>query len=139
MGHTHYWQRPAVLPADRFGAAAADVRRLLPTLNVVLAGPLGEGPAVLEEDRIAFNGAGPEGCESFEICQIEAPLRQEQRILSFCKTQRRPYDLAVRAALIVLKHHLRPDLHVSSDADQKDWDKAEHVVRHALGYAGPVD
>jgi len=38
MGLSHHWRRPTELPADLFRAAAADVRKLLSSSQVELAG-----------------------------------------------------------------------------------------------------
>ncbi len=40
--------------------------------------------------------------------------RSDQHYFGFCKTACKPYDIAVTAALIIVKHYVR-DIHVSSD------------------------
>lgn len=49
------------------------------------------------------------------------------------KTAYKPYDLAVTAALVILKHHF-PEMKVSSDGEQKDWFDAMLLVHQVRGY-----
>lgn len=51
---------------------------------------------------------------------------------AFCKTAYKPYDLAVTSLLIIAKHHLRHNIHVSSDGGPKDWMDARRIVKHML-------
>jgi len=64
-------------------------------------------PALCEEDRIRFNGKGEEGHETF---LFETGKNSNE----FCKTARKPYDLAVCEILLVLKAHL-PNFTMKSD------------------------
>ncbi len=51
----------------------------------------------------------------------------------FCKTAYRPYDLAVTAVLIALKHHF-PKSQVRSDGEDKDWIDGKILCHNLLGY-----
>lgn len=51
-----------------------------------------------------------------------------------CKTAYRPYDLAVTAFLVIAKHHLGPDIAVSSDGEIQHWIEAIALCRVHLGY-----
>ena len=134
MGYSHYWTRPPKLPPVEFAVAVADCRNLLPKLGVPLAGPRGTGPPECDVDRVMFNGVGTSGCETFAVFQHEPPRRPSAQIFSYCKTARRPYDLAVQCALIILKHHLGDHLTVASDGPEGDWDNARGVCQQHLGY-----
>jgi hypothetical protein len=50
-----------------------------------------------------------------------------------CKTAYRPYDLAVTAVLISLKHHF-PECRISSDGEEKDWLDGKFLCNNLLGY-----
>ena len=39
----------------------------------------------------------------------------------FCKTQRKPYNFAVMAVLILAKYHFKADIHISSDGEYEIW------------------
>lgn len=140
MGYTHYWHvRPKDLPAirKRLPSLVADFRRLLPHLPP-LAGPLGEGEPVLGPSEVAFNGLAPEDYESFHFPPAEDEYRTQDGLLfAFCKTERRPYDLAVTAFLTLARWHLGKKVQVTSDGGVRDWTEATTLVERKLGY--PVD
>lgn len=134
MGLTHYWLRPTELPPDKFASAVQDIHRLLPTLNVPLAGFEGTGEPILTDDTLMFNGAGGAACEPFEVHAVEFDRHGRPEKRAYCKTEGLPYDRAVKAALIVLKHHLGDDLTVTSDQPDDAWGDAGQVVQRALGF-----
>jgi hypothetical protein len=136
MGYTHYWKRPPHLPSQPFGCALVDCGRLLPDLNVPLAGPLGTGKPIFLSDAIVFNGVGAASCETFAIRRDETDPGHGRLVFAFCKTAREPYDLAVQACLIVLKHHLGSQFHITSDGDQEEWETARQVCQQHLAYGG---
>lgn len=74
-----------------------------------------EASPVLSSEEIRFNGAGEYGHETFLL------IRRARNESSYCKTNRKPYDLAVCAALI-LTHKFAPGHRaISSDGDPSDW------------------
>lgn len=52
----------------------------------------------------------------------------------FCKTAFRPYDIAVTACLIILKHRLGDAITVQSDGEDAHWFDAKLLCDHTLGY-----
>src|SRR5438067_2052884 len=124
MGLTHYWRRPMMLPADLFGKAAGDCRELLSDFNPPLAS------ARFGRETIAFEA----GVERFELRQIETDRRNRPEVFGFCKTGGGQYDLAVKAALVIAKHHLGDLLTVTSDESEQNWDEARGLVHNRLGY-----
>jgi hypothetical protein len=132
MGLTHTWRRPTELPATAFNAAVADARKILGQAGIPLAGFDGTGSPILESNHIVFNGANGACCEPFEIRQIEFDRRGRPQVTSFCKTQGLPYDLAVKAVLIILKAHLGPDFKVMSDETNERWERASALVTQSL-------
>lgn len=134
MGWTHSWDREPELSTGRFGQAAMDCQRIMAVINVPLGDEEGEGLPVFSDGEIAFNGAGNSGCEPFIVRRTEVPRHGRARAFSFCKTEKRPYDLCVQAALIVLKHHLGAEISVHSDGKDDDWAKAREECQRILGY-----
>lgn len=62
-------------------------------------------------------------------------LRQEDgRYLCFCKTNFKPYDLAVQCALLVAKHHVRDQIEVSSHGSDFLWNDPRVFCYAHLGY-----
>ena len=134
MGLTHYWERPAQLAPAAFNRAVDDCRRLLPHLPIPLAGGDGTGTPVCDSELLIFNGVGDASYETCAICRAEEDPGAGRRILSFCKTEHRPYDLAVRAVLIVFQHHLGSQFKVSSDDHASAWEAAQNICQQHLGY-----
>src|SRR4051794_9594297 len=101
MGLTHYWYRPTELPTEPFAAAVEGIRQVLKVTGVPLGGFEGVGDPILKPDAVVFNGRKGAAVEPFEIQLVEFDQRGRPAKFSYCKTEGRPYDLAVRAALIV--------------------------------------
>ena len=53
---------------------------------------------------------------------------------NFCKTEHKPYDIAVTSLLIIAKHYLGDIIKVSSDGDIVDWEEAMDLLQKAYGY-----
>ena len=134
MGYTNNWRRPVELAADRFASAVADCREVLPTLGVALGGFGGDGEPVVQSDHIVFNGRSLAKCEPFEVGRVEFDRHGRGWVWSFCKTERLPYDLCVKAALIILSHHLGEQFKVGSDGSDNDWARARQLVQERKGY-----
>ncbi len=141
MGYTHYWYIKDIQAVRRaLPLVASDLRHLLPQLPP-LAGWDGAGAPTIEDREIAFNGVSPNDYETFLLVSDPgAYINTERGLFGFCKTGRRPYDLAVQVALLLLKWHseaIAPGaVRLASDGDLADWDRACRMVE-GLGY--PVD
>ncbi len=68
----------------------------------------------------------------FERCSVEDD--GDGRVGGFCKTNFRPYDLAVMAFLIVAKHNLGGSLQVQTDGTQEHWADAFALCQDTFGY-----
>jgi len=132
MGLTHHWERPTEFPAEAFAKASADAKIVMKKSGVLLAGFEGGGEPVFTSDAIMFNGKAP--CEPFEIHAVEFDDRGRERFFGHCKTEHRPYDLVVKAVLIVLRHHLGDAITVTSDEGVEEWELARQLCQQALGY-----
>ena len=60
--------------------------------------------------------------------------KADGKYFAFCKTAFKPYDLAVNACLIIIKHYLGDKVDVSSDGEMKDWQDAMGICENAFGY-----
>lgn len=134
MGLTHSWERPTELPANEFASAVRDIQKALARLDVPLAGFDGSGKPQFADDHLIFSGADGVTCEPFEIHQTEFDREGRATKISFCKTRRLPYDLAVKVALIVMKFRLGASFEVFSDESAESWIPARRVVQESLGY-----
>ena len=76
--------------------------------------------------------------ETFLFSQTFEPLAwqvpEDGRYFEFCKTARRPYDLAVTACLVIAKHHFRDLIRVTSDGEPVNWQDAMLLCQLELGY-----
>ena len=71
---------------------------------------------------------------TFPIAETQNSWRQDEPLVfAFTKTAFKPYDLAVTAALIVVKHYV-PEVIVHSDGESHNWDDARMVCMEWLGY-----
>lgn len=134
MGMTHYWARPTEIPANRFATAVADIRKAMEVAGVSLGGFDGLGTPTFKDDTVLFNGTTGTAVEPFEIHQTEFDRRGRSTVRSYCKTELAPYDLCVRIALIILRHHLGDLIEVTSDDRKDNWSTARIWTSHIFGY-----
>lgn len=140
MGYTHYW---SYLPESEQWQAAfprllADTRVILDHVTahgIAIADAYGDGEPLLSADEIAFNGAEPEEYESFILGTRQDPdtrhrtWRGERFTWTFCKTARRPYDLAVTATLLRARQLAPWHFAIGSDGYwDSDWKPARDLV-----------
>ena len=73
--------------------------------------------------------------ETFEICpKFQKHYDGKLSGYSFCKTARKPYDLMVKAVLLVCEHYLKDDIEISCDGDGEDWVEAAKFILNVLGW-----
>ena len=73
MGYTHYWRRPKEIGKKDFLRIVDDFKKVLPKIKEVvsLAGPLGKGKPIINEEKVLFNGS--EDCGHPENSEIVIP------------------------------------------------------------------
>lgn len=114
MGYTHYWsvQRSHPDYATAWLTIIDDTRRIIDAVRatgVVIAGPDGYRRPVLDPaEGIAFNGDATTDLD-YEALVLRPPSLALGYTRAFCKTGRRPYDLAV-AAVLLRARLLLPDV-----------------------------
>ena len=126
MGYTHYWEfkkNPVKIKdgALKFQQAVTMLKKGVEGIttadgeSVKLCGGLGEGEPVFSDTLVWLNGdASME--QDYETCLIELDSPNDYKY-NFCKTGRRPYDVAVCLALFCFKHYFGDDFKFSSDGD----------------------
>jgi hypothetical protein len=134
MGLTHYWQRESELNRNAFRKFVADCKWATGSLEIALAGGNGTGKPIFRPDEVSFNGGGETGCETFYIHRSQFDRRDEGRSFEFTKTNGRPYDVAVKIALICLKHHLKDAVKISSDDADSQWAEARRICVETVGF-----
>lgn len=100
MGYTHY-TRDLKFSDSSWEKLRKDVRKLLKTLPEgvkVQREYDNDSRPLIGKDAIVFNGIGEDGHETFW-------LGKEGDAFSFCKTARKPYDLAVCCVLMLASYY----------------------------------
>jgi hypothetical protein len=110
MGYTHYWNQTRAFTVDEWAELTTDIRAITGYvenyLGVSLANGMGD-PITRPEftaDVIQFNGVGDDGAhETFTIYRKRVKEWEGGSLGgAFCKTARKPYDVAVTACLCYL-------------------------------------
>ncbi len=121
--------------------SARDWKVVTKQAKIKLCGGMCTGEPEINDNVICFNGSneGDLGHETFCISQTWEYSKYDQKndnglMFSFTKTARKPYDLAVCAALIIFKEYFDEKIKVSSDGELSDWQDAIDLVQHKLGY-----
>ena len=85
------------------------------------------------DELITFNGSREtdEDYETFYFPRVQD--EEGDRIFEFTKTAHRPYDIAVTACLVIIKHHLGDEIQVKSDGDDSQWFDAKLMCCHGFG------
>ena len=139
MGYTHYWHVPAKIEPKLFDLIVSDFKKLLPVfkdMKIQLDDQQGHEP-IADSKSIFFNGVDELSHETFSLEQTLTPSpysKPENGLyFEFCKTNRKPCDLAVCSVLIIAQHYT--DLLVTSDGTLDDeWQEPITFVKTYLGY-----
>ena len=96
-----------------------------------LANPCGSGKPILNENGVfAFNGNEDEDGD-YESFYVSLHCNRCEFEFGFCKTARKPYDVAVCLALLCLANEFGEDFSYSSDGDieegEEGWGVAKRV------------
>lgn len=142
MIYTHCWVRKEEINAQSFQQIKADFERLLPHLiaqGIVFGDEDGPCDPLIQEEAIEFNGAGVDSYERFSFHRISQGKKRLPQgcCWDFCKTNQRPYGLAVAAFLLIAQHHLPHDLRIESDGNPSGWKQAGDLCRQVLNISNP--
>jgi len=139
MGYTHYLYTALELDKEKFKAVVQDFKKILPNFEHLLGQyGGGVGKPIITNSEIGFNGIGENSHETFVVTRRNKKQSfqgdGEDKAFSFCKTARKPYDIAVTSCLVIVKHHFGDEVKVSSDGDYIEWDDAMTLCQKTLGY-----
>lgn len=135
MGYTHYWYKQPKLDPCKFAEFISDVEKLVRASGVeVQADSDEESPPEIKPDHVRFNGVKEAGHETFYFDRDADRVRQDGRSFDFCKTAHKPYDVLVTAVLVAAKKHFGPDIQVTSDGHDADWEEGFELAERLLGY-----
>ncbi len=162
MGYTHYYYVPKQFNSDLFAKVVTDFKKILPEIlnvkvneNAISLTSYSENDDIkikivdghgkvdskpeITNDIICFNGSTKNSHETFILERKRKSSEYDQedkgKFFEFCKTARKPYDLAVCAVLIIAKNHFNDNILVRSDGEINDeWVFAKKFVQRHLGY-----
>lgn len=119
MGYTHYWYRTNEFTDSQWTDFIAGVKTITERTSPKLVYESTEPRRKprIDDVTVRFNGSGKEGHETFQIKNF-VPTGDN---FDFCKTARKPYDLAVTACLAYLDSIYPDAIDVSSDGNPNDW------------------
>ena len=126
MGHTNYWKIKNPISEIRFQGMLDEIAQLTGGSGIPLGDMDGLSSPRFESNEFAFNGAGKASYETFVF-------RNERTEFSFCKTEHRPYDAVVCAALILAKAWFKEDIEISSDGSWKEWQPGRDMFERIFG------
>jgi hypothetical protein len=129
MGYTHYWTIGKLDP-EQFVKFSADCEKIIDDCKqngIAIAGGDGVGKPEITSKEVWFNGSGEDSHETFHISI-------ESKGFDFCKTARKPYDLAVAACLVAAKHHFGDQITISSDGGMDGFTEGIEVCKRLFGY-----
>lgn len=158
MGYSHYWYRKSDFTEKQWGNICLDALDIIvkhcDKKRIVLAREydspveahpsLWGGPKMLPTppevtpDHIRFNGWKDEGHETFIVTKARPDLpvwdSDAKESFDFCKTARKPYDLAVCLVLLSVKRHAPRSVKIGSDGDwNSEWTEARRVYKELFG------
>jgi hypothetical protein len=150
MGYTNYWtchkakHGNAKKAEETYQLAIRQCQRVVKSYNKQLKALDPKHPArlsgytahcdVSEYGGLNVNGVADLACESFTMREHW----NENTDFDFCKTNERPYDVVVKACLLIMKHYMGDLIEISADdgGDQSDWMNAYELVERVTKIKG---
>lgn len=138
MGYTHYAViSQKEIPQSLWDSFIADYNKVLPSFINLLDRETDQ-KLLCNSNELFFNGIGELAHETFVLSRISNGRLYDDEdpkgYFSFCKTARKPYDIAVCSALIIAKKHFDSLIDVDSDGTNEDWKEAKALCHKILGY-----
>ena len=157
MGYTHYWKfkknpKDCKNGSKKFAKSVELLKKCLAKVPAeiegetydwenftkkpvkipfVLKGGNGEGEPKFTDELVCFNGDASIDCDH-ETCYFA--LDNDRYAFDFCKTARKPYDVAVCLALLCFKKNFDNDFSYSSDGNKDDegWKMAHNIFNEIV-------
>lgn len=133
MGYTHYFKQNKPVSNEQWEAFEKDAKIVIDyvqkNLGVVLTSDDSNG-IILNSERINLNGDS-----SCDLDHETFYLTKDYREFNFCKTARKPYDIAV-CSLLLLAHEHMPNHHdIGSDGGFEEWQESMELNANLFGRA----
>ena len=132
MGYTHYWttKEPVTFSKEEWDKLKQTARLIFKeckAMNIKLCYDEDKESSTprANNNEIVFNGFKDLSYETFVLTPTINGF-------NFCKTARKPYDVAVTALLIYI-HNQKPNIKVNSDGDNDDWMEGWKLLHKVTG------
>jgi hypothetical protein len=141
MGYTQYYYQSKNLTQKQWEKVCLETFQILDyckgkKIKLAFECDIPKPPEVSNE-IIRFNGVNDEGHETFIFFKKKPEERicsDKSRYFYFCKTARKPYDLAVCLVLLSLAQHAPKSVELGSDGDwEHEWTDARRVYKELFG------
>lgn len=132
MSYTQHWFRQIEIDQEIFNQIVGDVERMVPFwrkkgIKVECSSE------IIYIDGFMFPQVIPDDWKSFFVTMKNGGIHQ------FCNTNGNRFEIAVKAVLIIVKHHLKDKILVTSDGSVWNWSGAIDAVKEHLGYGEEFD
>jgi hypothetical protein len=135
VGYTNYYSQQREVTNKEWLGIMMDAKEILAeTMNsgipLAFEYDLPHQMPEVSEDVIQFNGIGGNGHETFYLPRSKIGGHGD-----FCKTARKPYDVAVGAIMLSMDHHAPGAWSLGSDGDitEDEWIRAMAMYCKATG------
>lgn len=145
MGYTHYFSQSRSFSKDEWNRVKDGLRK-------IVCQCIGEGIDLqfeyddereleISDTMIRFNGVDDMGHETFIVCK-DVPKHQAwedhtKPVFQFCKTARKPYDLAVCLSLLWIQSVAPNVLQIASDGGNAEWNPVRQIYQNLFGEKPP--
>lgn len=150
MGYTNYWRRTKDFTQEQWERICLDAFEIIghcqdhgvlvvneydSPIEIDTGLPT---PPKITPDEIWFNGWRGDGHETFHVTRQRPDVPTWEpggtESFDFCKTARKPYDLAVQLVLLSMKRHSPKTVKVNSDGEwDNEWVEARRVYKSLFG------
>jgi hypothetical protein len=138
MGYSHNWTHTKTFSRASFNQISDAIGRIIALAESKHEVAFAADEMEMSKARIAFNGAGQAGCETFELYQKRQPKGEfGESNWYFCKTNRAHYDIAVTACLAYLESIFPVHYRVNSDGSGHDWTAGIALAQEAIPESAP--
>jgi hypothetical protein len=138
MGYTHYFPQSKSFTNSQWDKTQEGTKKIFDyckNKGIVLKEESDVDDEPIVNDReIRFNGREDDGHETFL-------LKKDAKGFQFCKTARKPYDMAVGLVLLLAKANGKDVIEVQSDGlwdDDSEWVPIRSVYKEIFGRKPPT-
>ena len=131
MGYTHYFKQSKPVSEEAWDKIKTDTKKIIKhqiKAGIPLESNNSKNKSMVSSSEINFNGVDDDSHETFYI------TNEKMEQFNFCKTARKPYDLAVTAALLIIDHHAPEHFDIGSDGGIEGLFEAAKLNYELFGY-----